>query len=507
MVFNIKNIGTSHRIFFAIQLATIALVIAAIGLQIFYVFNFPIWRDDAFFSSVAKNLANGAGYKAIFFDKSYAFHFGISSGPFVILPAAILIFFLGNHYWVPGLANIFLIWSLLISIFILADDVVGKNKKWLFCFLSLLLILLFSHSNDGVGKMFLWRSLMGEIPAALCIILAAFLLFLPTVKITRLALGGLFLGFAINAKSIAAIAALAMIVMIVIKILYDKKLSCLQKIKHISVPILGFITPLFLFELVKIFYFGWPQYYDLQLQSKQFYEQNSLTQNYVAWHISFLINFFNTAVPFVPVTIYILYLAYKEKPRTSPITIGTTLIFCFFLYVTWWSLLANQHAYRHLTIAIFCYFTGLSLLVCGLSYKNKFQTALISFFIISLIICGLQKSLFEPLIPYLKEQLMVVEAIKKLEGQDFEMIACGNNFELEYLLPKSGNFKHCDEILKNSFDHQVMLVNQIYLGDQVLSIEHDQYYGHAHSIPKSVLARCNQEYLKTENFSLSWCKV
>ena len=67
MVFNIKNIGTSHRIFFAIQLATIALVIAAIGLQIFYVFNFPIWRDDAFFSSVAKNLANGAGYKAIFF--------------------------------------------------------------------------------------------------------------------------------------------------------------------------------------------------------------------------------------------------------------------------------------------------------------------------------------------------------------------------------------------------------------------------------------------------------
>lgn len=507
MVFNIKNICTAHRIFFVLRLSTIALVIAVVGLQIFYVFSVPIWRDDAFFASVAKNLANGEGYKAIFFDKNYPFHFGISSGPFIILPAAMLMFFLGNHYWVPGLANILLIWSLLISIFVLANDTVGKNKKWLFCFLSLLLTLLFSHSNDGVGKMFLWRSLMGEIPAALCIILAAFLLFLPMVKIKRLALGGLFLGFAINAKSIAAIAALVMIAIVGMKILYDKKLTYLQKIKLISVPILGVITPLFLFELVKIFYFGWTQYYDLQLENMKFYKQNSLTQNYVAWHISFLINLFKTDVPFIPVTIYILYLSYKEKPRTPPIVIGTTLIFCFFLYITWWSLLANQHSYRHLTIAICCYFAGLSLLVCGLSYKNKFQAALISFFIISLIICGLQKSLFEPQMSHLEEQLIVVEAIKKIEGQDVTMISCGNNFELEYLLPKSGNFKHCDEILKNSFDHPVMLVNQVYLGNQVLSIEYDQYYGHVQSIPESILVRCNREYLKTENFSLTWCQI
>ena len=95
-----------------------ALIILATFLflyQIYWVFNFPIWRDDAFFATVAKNLVNGNGFSAVFFDQDYKFHYGISSGPSLILPAAAMIFIFGNHYWVPELTAVLMIWSLLIA--------------------------------------------------------------------------------------------------------------------------------------------------------------------------------------------------------------------------------------------------------------------------------------------------------------------------------------------------------------------------------------------------------
>ena len=107
----------------------------------------------------------------------------------------------------------------------------------------------------------------------------------------------------------------------------------------------------------------------------------------------------------------------------------------------------------------------------------------------------------------LKEQLLVIDALKKLEQENVTMIACGNNFELEYLLPKIANFKNCQEILENKFDHPVILVNQLYSKGLILTIKFEQYYGKFEPIPQSIISRCNREYLKTKNFSLIWCSI
>lgn len=508
MVLNIKNIFTISRMYHFFKLATIALVIVLMGLQIFCVFNFPIWRDDAFFGSVAKNLVSGEGYKAIFFDKGYSFHYGITTGPFVIVPAALMMFIFGNHYWVIGLANILLIWSLLVPIFILSKDVIGEEKRWPFAFFSLFLVLIFSTGNEG-GRLALWYLLMGEVPAALCVILASFLLLLPKQNIKKLAIGGLFLGFAAISKANSMIAAIVILAVVANKILFENKLSNLQKVKFVSIPILCFIAPSGLFELIKIVSLGWNQYCELQMQNAQHYEHNGLVQNeYVSGHIFSLVNFFSTSgVLLVPTTFYMIYLAYKERPTSSYFAIGATLITCFVVYLVWWVNFAIINSYRHLFLAFFCYFVGLSLLLCGIKYKTKLQFALVAIFILYLLDCGLKKNAFEFLRPKLEEQLKVTSAIKELQEQGYEMISCGNNFELEYLLPKNGNFRPCTEIIDNSFDHPAILVNQIYEENLILSIQHNQFYGKFKPLPEPILSRCNREYLKTENFSLLWCKI
>ena len=104
---NIKILSTLN--FF--KIITSALVLAVMILQVYYNFHYPIWRDDAGFGELAKNMVNGEGYSATMFDKLYPFSYLIATaGPTIILPAAASIFLFGNTYWAIGLANIFLIW-------------------------------------------------------------------------------------------------------------------------------------------------------------------------------------------------------------------------------------------------------------------------------------------------------------------------------------------------------------------------------------------------------------
>ena len=70
----IKKLFAGVDVNFIWVLATIILAVTLLDAQIFHTLHYPIWRDDATFDAVAKNLANGDGYAAVFFDKSYPFH-------------------------------------------------------------------------------------------------------------------------------------------------------------------------------------------------------------------------------------------------------------------------------------------------------------------------------------------------------------------------------------------------------------------------------------------------
>ena len=92
-------------------------------------------------------------------------------------------------------------------------------------------------------------------------------------------------------------------------------------------------------------------------------------------------------------------------------------------------------------------------------YKTKLQTAIIAIFMIYLISCGLQKSSFTFPDLKLEEQLMVVDKLTELRDHGFKMISCGNNFELEYLLPTSENFINCRELSEESQLQNTVLVS------------------------------------------------
>src|SRR5947207_3835225 len=84
-------------------LLAIAVVGCLVNFQVRQIITAPVLYDDAYFASVAKNVSAGLGY-GTFYPRFALLDPGISSGPLVVLPAAVLMWIFGNRYWVPNLA-------------------------------------------------------------------------------------------------------------------------------------------------------------------------------------------------------------------------------------------------------------------------------------------------------------------------------------------------------------------------------------------------------------------
>ncbi len=512
-----------------------ALVAFLLFIQIYHTLHYPIWFDDAFFSIVAKSLVNGEGYSAVFFDQSFPFHFGISSGPFVIMPAALLMFFFGNKYWVPNVANILLIWSLLTTIFILSNDFIGKEKKWPFSFLALSLLLVFStnsYGNSNTDRLVLWHLLMGEIPAAFCLVIAVFLLFSPKFSLKKSLVGGVFLGLAVMSKAIAGLSVAVIFFFYFLKILHQKDLKKIRKIQIIFATGFCAIAPFCLFEIVKLISLGLAGYLDLQIQMAKFYKENALIlpsnlKNSVNsnvdiwWRINFVKRYLGEACSiFVPMTFYISYKALRNKnPKDGHcVEAGLILILCFVVHGFWWLQFSNG-CDRYLVVGIISYFVGLTLLIKSIDYKTLWpiQTAIIVLFIGLLFVSRheelryLFRKGFAGNDDRLHKQFLITETIANFQKQGVIIISCGNSSELEYLLPHSRNFRKCEEILTESFGKKSVILVNYYLNGvtkppRVIRIGSDQFYGATKMIPQEIAKRCKKEYLGDEDFSLNWCR-
>ena len=208
----------------------------------------------------------------------------------------------------------------------------------------------------------------------------------------------------------------------------------------------------------------------------------------------------------MPSIIYVVYSS--RKNLNSPyFAAGIALLLASILHVSWWIVYAIPDAYRHLSIGIFCYFAGIFLLICKFEYKTQFQIFFVSIFISSLIAsCPDEIWKIFNNNSHLQEQKMIVEEMKSLQQQGVQLISCGNNFELEYLLPSARNFKECKNFLNNSpMSQKVMLVNYFISSPKILYIASDDYFGDFLPIPNIALERCQERYYLTEHFSMLWC--
>lgn len=165
--------------------------------------------DDALYAGVAKNLADGLGYTTTlpvadprFFAKPFDPHVG--SGPTIILPTAVLIKLLGNTHWVPGL-SVVMLWTCLL---LLIGWLLRKYSSGAGLAAATIVFLALSFATPWYYVA--WYVLLGEVPAALLLILGAFLYVHSDAPQYRIA-AGLAFALAVLAKPIALGALMAFV--------------------------------------------------------------------------------------------------------------------------------------------------------------------------------------------------------------------------------------------------------------------------------------------------------
>lgn len=503
------------------QFFLIVATLILLAQQLHHLWHYPIWRDDAFFASVAKNLVLGNGYSAVFFAQNYPFSHGISSGPILILPAAFLMHFFGNQFWVPGLANIVLIWSLLLLIFFLSKDLTDKATRFPFCLMALYFCVVFTlgeYGNENMDYMTLWHLMMGEIPAAFLVVAGVFMIFPTPLFSRKFFLGGLCLGLAIITKTITAIAVAVVFVAILLKILRQKKFELRQFICDVAKVSAVIAAPFLLFEIVKIAALGM-KYFDLLAVTQNHYRVNAMTvrnaQSY-SWHLVYLWRLFDPATIFVlPVTLFLMFQAHRHRRYNSRgIDVGIVLIICGFLHGLWWIFCSMQYSDRYMVVGLIYYVVGLCLLVMNVDYSkmNRLQILVIITFVFLLF--NSRSHEFSYLIhdgfkqqndTALQDQLQTAKTIQDLQNKGIKIIALSNNFELEYLISRANNFEKFNS--KTSYDNTILVSHLLNSNpDYILSIDHDEYCGRIRQLPNEILTKCNRKYSRSKTFALNWCE-
>lgn len=214
--------------------------------------------DDAYHAVIAKNLAYGRGYTSTIQDGradfiALQFDPRVGVGPTIILPASLVIRIFGNTYWAPGLAHV-IVWSLLfIGIGLLMRNYqagIGFSLAAL-SFLYLSYALMTFHYEQ-------WYALLGEMPAALLIILSILLFFHNGSRPAQLC-AGIAMALAVQAKLLSL---LAFAVFLVAAAWYtpDQSQKASDRLKE-TLPkviclLIGFIIPLLAFETWKFLELG-----------------------------------------------------------------------------------------------------------------------------------------------------------------------------------------------------------------------------------------------------------
>lgn len=127
--------------------------------------------DDAFFATVAKNLAWGSGYSTSLdiFGPHFAlkpFDVSISTGPTLVLPVSAVVRLLGNRFWVPGVVHV-AVWAvLLLAVWRALGFVASRGRVAVVGVVFLVVVWAMSPYHFEH-----WYAMLGEVPAALTLLL------------------------------------------------------------------------------------------------------------------------------------------------------------------------------------------------------------------------------------------------------------------------------------------------------------------------------------------------
>jgi len=206
---------------------------------------------------VAKNLAHGSGYSStvqigpgVGF-RTVPFDIGITTGPLVVLPASFLILLLGNHYWVPGL-TIVLIWLVLLLLTrrALAPMLAPPQANFGAAFFFLAVFVVFPYHFEH------WYALLGEVPAALCVLLATVVWGPEPFRRSRLAAAGLIFSCAMLSKLLSLVWIGSFLIVFILVHIRRRKWQVRVLAGDFAVIAGAMTAPVILFEVWKVVALG-----------------------------------------------------------------------------------------------------------------------------------------------------------------------------------------------------------------------------------------------------------
>lgn len=210
--------------------------------------------DDAAIALAAKSVAEGEGYSLPlnFIGESgyFPFHHGVSTGPALVFPAAALIKVFGAQIWAPSLASALVSLGLLALTAYLIGRSEGLDTASRFV-VVLVPALYFLTAN---ATFFIhWYSLLGELPAAFFLVLAAWFAAGDGEGAKAGAraslLAGLAAGMAVNSKLLGLVGGLAIGGVFALRLVRGHGFGALR---DGAIYTLGMFLPVAAFELYRL---------------------------------------------------------------------------------------------------------------------------------------------------------------------------------------------------------------------------------------------------------------
>lgn len=410
--------------------------------------------DDAYFAVVAKNLANGLGYSSSFYGStSYTlqpFDTGISTGPTIILPASLIIKLFGNTYWAPGL-TIVAIWSTLL---IMIGKLIFKQVPSHINFLAMVLVFFFYCLTFFPYHFEHWYSLLGEVPSALFIILGILVYFDKSTK-GNLLLTGLLFSLAVQSKQIALLPFITFIVFVNFITLISDKLSIGNFIKS-SIEsnlfiFLGFIAPIFLFEIWRYISLGFNGYVNYLLEFFSFFVDKGVGGTTQSWElissrVGLLKSRFGISLPIVIIFLSLFFFEVrKDKKLLKIYSVIFTIVIVYSIYWIFFSIGWARYYIICLILIIFCLIFPLFLKNTCKKISLLYLIVLVTVSIINFRNLNLTHpfqgiTLFTRSASSASSEIMVDLLSTQLDKKPFITQWWATAADLEYLLPSYSNF-------------------------------------------------------------------
>jgi len=435
--------------------------------------------DDALISVAARNLAEGNGYSlSAPYDTGYGisqFSPGITTGPTLVVPAALVIKIFGNTLWAPGFVTA--TFCLILLVFII--KYINKKFNLTMALLFSIVLIYFFYNITAQLHFIHWYVILGELPASFLNILAIIIIAIFPNSRKSLIIAGFLFGLAFMTKMLSLLGFLPLLGWFLINLIKEK-----QNRKHLLVnylfSVLAFAIPFLFFEIWKLISMGFAGYYEnwnsfLQLfghlsgakeeTSISFVDKFILRNGVFSEHFGFSIYLLLIVAAITTTVVY--YFSDKKFVRL----LFSLLMFGALLHLFYWIFFSIGWI-RYVLIGLFLYFAALSSL-----FLIKFPKNLISISLLFIIFISPIARLKNPINHFEKfgfhydnrlVNLQRTVSFLKNYNHDRPFIAAwwASVADVEYAMPELQNFKKFDYLKKEDYGRDLILVSNTKFTDE-----------------------------------------